>query len=261
MPPAPKRFQTKTVTVDAGNPPIRRTQGVVEDDDDGLAVDVDDDEQEPNYITGLSDKELEKMMHDPKKAKAKAPKDPKKWSNGLFDCCAVKPSQGCPCCATNIFCAPCAFGNAMELAELGDIWPSCSSKVCRGRFCPSHLVGDQCLLTCALACDCHLNGLYSLWAAKKVADKYGIVFETHKEVPEALLCPPCYRWKVVHEIMEREKLVYLSECGLCEIVREPEEEEEEGKEEEDEEKAAEAKKLGIAIVSASGAPTVAEMHR
>ena len=182
-------------------------------------------------------------------------KDPKQWTHGLFECCSLPPKQGCPCCITNICCGPCAFGNAMELAELGDIWPGFCAKVCErgGRCCPSHLVGDQCLLTCALACDLHLNCAYSLWASKQIADKYGIAYDPKKEALEAILCPVCFRWKITHEIMAREKLVYFSECGLCEIIREPEEDEEK-KEEGDE-------KLDVDVVSAKGAPAVAEMAR
>lgn len=221
--------QTKTIEVG----------GFVErhDDDDAASEDsVDQQIKEANKVLGK---------------KVKVAKDPKKWTNGLLECCTLPPKQGCPCCITNICCGPCAFGNAMELAELGDIWPGWCGKVCRGRYCPSHLVGDQCLLTCALACDLHLNCAYSLWASKQIADKYGIAFDPKKEALEALLCPACYRWKITHEIMARERLVYFSECGLCEIIKAPEEEDEEKKEE----------YFDLDVVSAKGAPAVAEMSR
>ena len=84
-----------------------------------------------------------------------------------------------------------------------------------------------------------------------------------KEVVEAVLCPPCYRWKVTHEIMEREDLVYFSECGLCEIIKnEPEDDEKEEGGEEKDTKGEEDEKRDVEPAAASaGAPTVSEMVR
>ena len=244
---------------------IVKTQGVnvdVDTADVDLAVEHALGKK-PGKYTGMTDEDIVEMARGNKSKKEERPKDPTRWTNGVFDCCSLKPKQGCPCCVTNICCGPCAFGNAMELAELGDIWPGWCRTVCVGRCCPSHLIGDQCLPTCTLALDCHLNCLYSLWAGKRIADKYGITFDLKKEVVEAVLCPPCYRWKVTHEIMEREDLVYFSECGLCEIIKnEPEDDEKEEGGEEEDAKGKEDEKRDVEPAAASaGAPTVSEMVR
>ena len=213
----------------------------------------DEEDGEEGEIDELEDSFDELDGKGKGKGKVKKEVDPTAWKRGLFDCCTLPPKQGFPCCISNLCCPACIWGNAMELAQIGDLWPTEScNKVCRGPCCPKHLIEDQCLPACCCACDLYLNIPHTLHMGKKVAKKYGIQFGTY-QVATAILCPMLFRIQVQGEIMEREGLVYFSECGLCEIITEPEEEEKE--EEEAEEGKASAFANVIAQASASAATT------
>ena len=200
-------------------------------EDTGEEEDAAGDEEVGEEGAGDDFEDSDELEDKPKKEV-----DPTAWKRGLFDCCTLAPKQGFPCFMSNLCCPCCIWGNAMELAEIGDLWPTaCCKKVCRGPCCPDHLIGDQCLPSCCCTvCDLGLNIPHSLHMGKKVANKYGLQFGAY-QVAAAFLCPILFRIQVQGEIMEREGLVYFSECGLCEIIVPPEEEEEEKEDGEEEE--------------------------
>lgn len=188
--------------------------------------------------------------------------EPVEWVTGPWDC---RKKRTCPCVCSNMCCAPCIWGNAMELAAIGDV---CPGLVCL--CCPPHLRKEQCIPSCCLACDLWLNAPYSLWMGYRVSRKYNLEFHPAQACAMAFFCGWCYRLQVQHEIMEREGLKYRMDCGISEIVRpDPEEEEEEGANEAKDGGKEAAKKLvpqpvvgkGIPKGAGSGGPANDEMQR